>query len=71
LSAVYGEPKEQFQWKCHSYKIKPKYQIDNPEPIPTILSDENGETIEANLVKCEILFRNDKKMCGSVGSTRR
>ena len=29
LTSEYGEPKEQFQWKCHEFKIKPKYEIED------------------------------------------
>ena len=32
LSSLYGEPKEQFQWKCNEMKIKPKYDIIDREP---------------------------------------
>lgn len=63
LSAIYGEPKEQFQWRCHEYKIKPKYHIEDVEPHPYCIADSDGESIEANLIRCEIIFRNGEKMC--------
>ena len=32
LSALYGEPKEQFNWKCNECKIKPKY-VNHEVPV--------------------------------------
>ena len=39
LSSCYGEPKEQMQWRCNQFKIKPKYEILE-EPKIEIIEDE-------------------------------
>jgi hypothetical protein len=31
VPALYGEPKEQFSWKCNEYRIRPQFTIANQE----------------------------------------
>lgn len=66
LTARYGEPKEQFQWKCHEFKIKPKYQITD-EPGQELI--EGG--ISAAMYRCDIFYWNGLPMCSGHGSTKR
>jgi dsRNA-specific ribonuclease len=66
LSSCYGEPKEQFQWKCHEFKIKPKYLIDEAPKLQCI----EGE-FESMMYTCNVLYKNGRVMCGSLGSCKR
>lgn len=86
LAALYGEPKEQMQWKCNEYKIKPKYHIEDEPQIQKVhknlIQEEGAEMsanvdsanptfIEAEMHTCSIIFRHGRQMCHSFGSTRR
>lgn len=85
LAALYGEPKEQMQWKCNEYKIKPKYLVEDVPQIQkvyknkvhqngddtTFSSDNAPNFTEAEMIKCSIIFRHGKTMCHSFGSSRR
>jgi dsRNA-specific ribonuclease len=65
LPALYGEPKEQFQMKCHEFKIKPQYRFLE-EPKMTVISEE----CSVMMYTCEVIFRNGQTMVSSIGSTK-
>lgn len=76
LAELYGEPKEQMQWKCNELKIKPKYLIDEESQVLTVRSQkqlEHGrvEHVDALMFSCKVLFRNGRTMCRGIGSTKR
>lgn len=72
MAAIYGEPKEQFQWKCHEHWIKPKYKVSESTYMQTIKSENMVFCeVEALMYDCTIIYRNGQEMCGSIGSTKR
>ena len=66
LSALYGEPKEQFQWKCHEFKIKPKYLIDEEPRLEWV-----GDEVESMMYTCKVLYNHGQVMCEGIGSCKR
>lgn len=66
LQAVYGEPKEQFQWRCNEVKIKPKYS-GSEELTEELVTDD----CTAMMHRCKVIYSNGKQMCEGTGSSKR
>lgn len=68
------EAKECFIIKSMTdFMMRPKFNMSQETEVKTVesRSAKTGPTTESLMYTCEILFRNGKVMCHSIGSTKR